>query len=168
MFAPPWGSTLPDPRTGESQLLGYWRRMPSRRCVRVWRACETNYKGKILELRALIGAVICLRVSRQYTVGRMKWCGYGQKGKHWPNDNGFQQYGRCERIQRRCLLLARLNIELRAGSGLHYGDRLPLLGRCGSALSCLRLDMLLLHFLLKDEHFLLLFSRIIDPDDRKP
>jgi hypothetical protein len=46
--------------------------MPSRQCIRIWRACETNYEGKILKLRALTDAVICLRVSRQYTVGRMK------------------------------------------------------------------------------------------------
>jgi|GEM_PF-2792441 hypothetical protein len=44
--------------------------------------------------------------------------------------------------------LARHNVELRAGSGLHYGDRLSLLGRCGSVLIRLRLDVAFLVILL--------------------
>ena len=105
--------------------------MSSWHCIRL-RAWEMKLRQQ-KKLRTVTGAVICRKhLALIHDRDMLRHKGQRREASIRPSEFGFLQFGRCGKIPVLMSLEPGLNIvELRAGSGHHFGDRLLRQGRCG-------------------------------------
>jgi hypothetical protein len=115
--------------------------MSSWHCIRL-RACEADTFGGMKKVARRNWRSNLPRSRANTRSGHDAALGRGQEASSRPHDRGSRKTDAVQDSSATAALKPGLIIvELRAGLGHHFGDRLLLKGRCGSALACLELRL---------------------------